>query len=115
MAGAVRSTVTVAPATGAVGPGLSPASATEFTVRARTTVPVPQPVTATVQAFPPPVGAPTTHPVAVPVRLKSLAPRPVTGSSKSTLYGSVASAVGVLGLVSVAVGGMASHATVIAA
>ena len=46
------------------------------------TVPSEQPFTATVYTVPEPDGAPTTQPVAVPVRVKSPAARPVTASLK---------------------------------
>ena len=48
------------------------------------TVPSEQPVTATVYELPEPTGAPTVQPVAVPVRVKSPAARPVTALLKVT-------------------------------
>ncbi len=106
--GAVRSTVTVAAVTTAAGPGLPSASVTLLAARARMTVPLEQPVTATVYG-PEPDGAPTVQPVAVPVRVKSPAARPVTGSLKVTVYERVAAFVGEAGTaVKAAVGGVRS-------
>src|SRR5689334_3146809 len=69
--GGTWSTLTEVDDVGAAGPGVAFASATLSAASVRPTVPVEQPARATCHTLPEPVGEPMTHPVAVPLEVKS--------------------------------------------
>src|SRR5262249_10659505 len=112
--GPLWSTVTACAVVCPFGPTLPATSETDAGFSARTTDPDPQPLRATLPLAPPPVGAPTVQPVAVPLRVKSMALSPLMDSLKTSEYVRVAAAVGVAGRVSVAVGGVRSTVTLAA-
>ncbi len=88
------------------------ASTTDDAFRPRSTVPVPQPFTATLQVVAPVwVGGATVQPVAVPVRVKSAADSPLIPSEKARVQIGGTAAVGDAGPVRSAVAGVRSIVT----